>query len=110
MYATAGTGLFFATITALEGRPHDVPAVLAAKFWPTLAANWAVWPAAHLVNFRFVPARFRLLYNNSVAVAWLALLSAITHARGGAGGGAGGAGGVAALLQHVLPHHHHAAM
>jgi hypothetical protein len=48
VYASIGTGLFFAVITALEGHPELAPSVVAAKFWPTLAANWAIWPAAHI--------------------------------------------------------------
>ncbi|KIY95774.1 Protein SYM1 [Monoraphidium neglectum] len=82
VYASIGTGLFFAVITALEGHPELAPSVVAAKFWPTLAANWAIWPAAHIVNFRFVPSQFRIAYNNVVAIGWLALLSAITHSHG----------------------------
>lgn len=82
VYASIGTGLFFTTITLMEGHPASVPAVLHAKFWPTLAANYAIWPMAHLVNFRFVPSQYRLLYNNVVSIGWLALLSAITHSHG----------------------------
>ncbi|KAI8465155.1 MAG: hypothetical protein J3K34DRAFT_437888 [Monoraphidium minutum] len=82
VYASAGTALFFAVITALEGHPDAAGAVVAAKFWPTLAANWAVWPVAHMVNFRWVPSQLRVAYNNVVAIGWLALLSAITHSHG----------------------------
>lgn len=82
VYASVGTVLFFTVITLLEGRPHAVAAVVQAKFWPTLIANYAIWPLAHLVNFRFVPAEYRILYNNVVAIGWLALLSAITHSKG----------------------------
>lgn len=60
MYASVGTVLFFTVVTLLEGRPAAVPAVVAAKFWPTLVANYAIWPLAHLVNFRFVPPAYRI--------------------------------------------------
>ncbi|KAI8465312.1 MAG: hypothetical protein J3K34DRAFT_525476 [Monoraphidium minutum] len=99
VYASFGTVLFFTVVTLLEGRPSAVPAVVAAKFLPTLAANYAIWPAAHLINFRFVPAPYRIFYNNVVAIGWLALLSAITHSKGG-----GLAAALLARLQALLPH------
>jgi protein Mpv17 len=55
------TAVYFAAVTLLEGRPSAVGATIAEKFWPTLAANWLVWPLAHLINFRFVPAPYRIL-------------------------------------------------
>lgn len=138
VYASAGTALFFVAMSALEGRPDQAGVTLAAKFWPTLVANWAIWPLvrapsrgaarlmgscrarrvphrmrgqplcgrllravqvphplacswppsrplqAHLVNFRYVPSQWRLLYNNAVSIGWLALLSSISHSHGGA--------------------------
>jgi len=35
---------------------------------PTIVANYVLWPAAHFVNFRFVPTEHRILYNNCVSV------------------------------------------
>ena len=34
-----------------------------------------VWPAAMLVNFRFVPVDFQVLYINCVVLGWSAYLS-----------------------------------
>jgi hypothetical protein len=100
VYASLGTALFFTVITTLEGHPSAVPAVVAAKFGPTLAANYAVWPAAHLVNFRWVPAGYRVAYNQVVSIGWLALLSAITHSQSGSILAQAGA------ALHGLLHHH----
>ncbi|KAJ9522949.1 hypothetical protein QJQ45_023746 [Haematococcus lacustris] len=55
------TSAFFSTITALEGRPEQIMDVLQAKLRPTLAANYCLWPAAHLVNFGLVPSDQRIL-------------------------------------------------
>ena len=41
---------------------------LQAKLVPTIVANYILWPAAHFVNFRFVPTEHRILYNNCVSV------------------------------------------
>lgn len=31
-------------------------------------ANYVLWPAAHFINFKFVPTQHRILYNNVVSV------------------------------------------
>ena len=46
------------------------------KFWPTLLAGYAVWPLAHVINFRFIPNSQRVLYINAVNVR-SALLSTV---------------------------------
>jgi len=33
-----------------------------------LIANWAVWPAANYIAFRFIPADMRILYANCLGV------------------------------------------
>lgn len=45
--------------------------------WPTLLANWKLWPAAMLVNFAIIPPHFSVLYVNIVAIAWNAYLSMV---------------------------------
>lgn len=40
-----------------------------------MAANYALWPLAHLINFRFVPSKQRILYINCVQIIWSAYLS-----------------------------------
>lgn len=39
--------------------------------------SWKVWPIVHAINFRFVPNKFRLLYINSVQIAFNMFLSII---------------------------------
>lgn len=74
-------GVYFAVIRSLEGHPEAVVSTLQAKFLPTLAANYMIWPLAHVINFRFVPSEYRILYNNAVCVAWLTGLSFLTHSK-----------------------------
>ncbi len=38
--------------------------------YDTLIANWAIWPMVQLVNFRFVPLNYRLLFVNTLAIGW----------------------------------------
>jgi protein Mpv17 len=81
VYATIMTGVYFAVIRLLEGHPEAIMSTLQSKFVPTLAANYMIWPLAHVVNFRFVPSEFRILYNNVVCIAWLTGLSFLTHSK-----------------------------
>jgi protein Mpv17 len=73
--------VYFAVIRCLEGHPELIMTTLQSKFLPTLAANYMIWPLAHLINFRFVPSEYRILYNNVVCVAWLTGLSFLTHSK-----------------------------
>lgn len=38
------------------------------KWGPTMALNYVLWPAANIVNFKYVPPEQRILYCNCVAV------------------------------------------
>lgn len=55
-------------ICCTAGQADKIKATIKEKFWPTLLASYAVWPLAHLVNFRFVPNSQRVLYINAVNV------------------------------------------
>ena len=48
--------------------PTPGPLLLQDKLVRTVVANYILWPAAHLVNFRFVPSEQRILFNNCVSV------------------------------------------
>ena len=54
-------------------------AKVAADLWPTLIANWKLWPPANFINFRFVPLNYRVLFTNMVAVIWNIYLSAMVR-------------------------------
>ena len=46
-----------------------------AAIVPSLIRNWQVWPAVQAVNQSLVPAEYRLLLTNVVAVPWSAYLA-----------------------------------
>lgn len=43
------------------------------KFFPTLIDSYKLWPAAHIVNFAFVPSHLRILYVNIIAVSLISI-------------------------------------
>lgn len=69
------TLLFYAFKVTSEARPRELKQELTQKYVPTLYAGWSLWPAAHLINFAFVPTQHRILYANVVSVGGSFLLS-----------------------------------
>ncbi|GMM54487.1 hypothetical protein DAKH74_011030 [Maudiozyma humilis] len=76
LFAPAGLALYYAAMAVLRGEPPATAAQrVRAELWPTLCANWCVWPWVQLVNFRWVPVEYRLGAVSGVAVLWNAYLS-----------------------------------
>lgn len=73
------TAIFFVYMRCMEGKPEDAWAYTTRKMKPTMLANWALWPLAHIVNFAFVPPAQRILYCNVVSLFWTTILSSITN-------------------------------
>jgi Mpv17 / PMP22 family len=70
-----GTVTFFAWSRAMKGQPDRAVKDVTEKLWPTTLASWRLWPVAQAVNFMMVPAQFRIIFINIVAVAWTCILS-----------------------------------
>ena len=68
IFTPVGLVIFYTCFKTLEGQPWKVPATIREKFFPTLFAGFAIWPLAHIVNFRFVPTQQRVLFVNGVTV------------------------------------------
>lgn len=68
LMAPIGTCLFYIVTSVLQGETSQVPAKLKEKFIPTVIASYTLWPAAHAINFKFVPSSQRILYTNIVSV------------------------------------------
>lgn len=66
--APVGTSLFYIVSSVLQAQPDKIPSTLKEKLVPTLAASYGLWPAAHAINFKFVPSSQRILYTNIVSV------------------------------------------
>ncbi|RMJ21916.1 integral membrane protein [Aspergillus sp. HF37] len=76
MFAPFGLVCFFTFMTVAEGGGRRA---LSRKFQdvylPTLKANYVLWPAVQILNFRAVPIQFQIPFVSSVGIAWTAYLS-----------------------------------
>jgi protein Mpv17 len=66
VFAPVGIAVFFSTMAVLEG--GDPKKKLHESWWTALRANWNIWPAVQVVNFRFVPLDLRVLFANVISI------------------------------------------
>ncbi|KIW01310.1 uncharacterized protein PV09_07346 [Verruconis gallopava] len=76
LFAPVGLACFFTFMTFAEGGGRSA---LLKKFQdvyvPTLKANYVVWPAVQMLNFRVMPLQFQIPFVSLVGIAWTAYLS-----------------------------------
>lgn len=75
IFTPIGIVLFYSVFKTLEGRPWSIQSTIREKFFPTLFAGYAVWPIAHIINFRFIPTQQRVLYINVITVSQAVMTS-----------------------------------
>lgn len=62
---------FFVTLGVLEDKSkHEVWEEIKDKAWRLYAAEWTVWPVAQIINFYFLPTRYRILYDNTISLGY----------------------------------------
>ncbi|KAH7131600.1 hypothetical protein B0J13DRAFT_562902 [Dactylonectria estremocensis] len=76
IFAPFGVAIFFTTMTIAEGGGRRaVTHKLKDMYIPTLKANYVVWPAVQIVNFRLMPVQYQLPFVSTIGIAWTAYLS-----------------------------------
>ena len=58
---------------------NGIPTRLQETLPEVIPMNWAVWGPAQLINFRFVPQTYQVLFANMVSLFWNAYLSFSTR-------------------------------
>lgn len=80
LWAPIFTVMFFTFIGALEGRSKDeIVNKVKRDTWTGVSGSWKVWPLVHVINFRFIPSSQRLLYINTIQIAYNVFLSMIAN-------------------------------
>ncbi|GAP82815.1 putative vacuolar membrane protein [Rosellinia necatrix] len=75
-FAPVSVALFFSVMTIAEGGGRRAVALkLKDMYMPTLKANYMVWPAVQIINFRLMPVQFQLPFVSTIGIAWTAYLS-----------------------------------
>ncbi|KAK0721871.1 hypothetical protein B0T26DRAFT_700535 [Lasiosphaeria miniovina] len=76
VFAPFGVAAFFTAMTIAEGGGRRaVYQKMRDMYFPTLKANYMLWPAVQVINFRLMPVQFQLPFVSTVGIAWTAYLS-----------------------------------
>ncbi|XP_065833357.1 mpv17-like protein 2 [Oscarella lobularis] len=73
---------FYVSMPLVEGQGiKDGVDEVKRKFLPTYKADWTVWPAVQVLNFRFIPQHLQALFVNFVTLGWDTYLSYMKFSR-----------------------------
>ncbi|KAL6703191.1 hypothetical protein ACN47E_010120 [Coniothyrium glycines] len=76
LFAPAGLACFFTFMTLAEGGgKRAVQRKFQDVYVPALKANYMVWPAVQVINFRLMPIQYQIPFVSTVGIAWTAYLS-----------------------------------
>lgn len=76
LFAPLGLACFFTFMTVAEGGgKRAVVRKFQDVYVPALKANYMVWPAVQILNFRVMPIQFQIPFVSTVGIAWTAYLS-----------------------------------
>ena len=78
IFAPLGLTAFFTFMTIAEGGGKTaIMEKFQHVYMPTLRANYMVWPAVQMLNFRVIPIQFQIPLVSTVGIAWTAYLSLV---------------------------------
>ncbi|XP_013172551.1 PREDICTED: mpv17-like protein 2 [Papilio xuthus] len=73
---------FFGSVAIFEENPlENFKEEVNDKFVTLYRAEWMVWPPAQLINFYFLPTRFRVLYDNTISLGYDVYTSQVKHSK-----------------------------
>lgn len=71
---------FFGSVALFEDDPYqNFKEEVQDKFITLYRAEWMVWPPAQIINFYFLPTRFRVLYDNTISLGYDVYTSQVKH-------------------------------
>ncbi|XP_037294660.1 mpv17-like protein 2 isoform X2 [Manduca sexta] len=71
---------FFGSVALFEENPlENFKEEVRDKFVTLYRAEWMVWPPAQIINFYFLPTRYRVLYDNTISLGYDIYTSQVKH-------------------------------
>ena len=68
--------MFYHVVNKIDGKFFShANDQLIQKFWPTMIANWKIWPMVNFLNFLIIPIHYQVLWNNFFSLFFNAYLS-----------------------------------
>jgi len=84
LMAPVGMALFVSSMGLMEGKKmSQVTQKYKDLFVPAMIANWKVWPAIQMINFRFMPLAYRVPFQSTCGVFWTVYLSLLNSTQEG---------------------------
>ncbi|XP_076622769.1 mpv17-like protein 2 [Colletes latitarsis] len=72
--------MFFLTLGILEKNSlSELKDEIIRKAYKLYIAEWVVWPPAQIINFYFLPTKYRVLYDNSISLGYDIYTSQVKH-------------------------------
>lgn len=73
---------FFGSVALFEEHPiENFKLEVKDKFLTLYRAEWMVWPPAQVINFYFLPTRYRVLYDNTISLGYDVYTSQVKHCK-----------------------------
>lgn len=73
---------FFGSVALFEADPlENFKEEVKDKFIRLYRAEWMVWPPAQIINFYFLPTRYRVLYDNTISLGYDVYTSQVKHTK-----------------------------
>ncbi|KAH9641656.1 hypothetical protein HF086_005102 [Spodoptera exigua] len=85
----------FGSLALFEENPYEnFKEEVRDKFVKLYRAEWMVWPPAQIINFYFLPTKYRVLYDNTISLGYDVYTSQVKHSKP-----------AKALLEDKIKHH-----
>lgn len=72
--------IFFLTLAILEKSSwSELKNEIISKAYKLYIAEWIIWPPAQILNFYFLPTKYRVLYDNTISLGYDVYTSQVKH-------------------------------